>query len=126
MNSIIVINVFFSLLFLSQNTSLSSAYIVGVAGENLALGKPTFQSDVHNIGWSDNAVDGDKNAVYTDGSCTETYLGVNPWWAVDLGSSYTLDMVVITNRLDCCGTIKTLKYKIMEGDKSSNIFCPRT
>ena len=25
------------------------------------------------------------------------------WWSVDLGGQYTIGMVAITNRLDCCG-----------------------
>nr|XP_006823544.1 PREDICTED: fucolectin-1-like [Saccoglossus kowalevskii] len=38
----------------------------------------------------------------TERSCSHTALEENSWWKVDLGDSYWITEVVITNRQDCC------------------------
>jgi hypothetical protein len=68
---------------------------------NLALHKDAFQSSVHDYANASLAVDGSRQTDYYQGSCTHT--GVNPednkpWWYVDLGSTYTIWAVAITNR----------------------------
>ncbi|GMH44734.1 hypothetical protein BSKO_12686 [Bryopsis sp. KO-2023] len=62
------------------------------------------------------AVDGNRNSVYGAGSCTHTSLMVKPWWEVDLGRSYKLTKVVITNRGDCCWD-RLNGMRISVGDK---------
>ncbi|GMH44436.1 hypothetical protein BSKO_12388 [Bryopsis sp. KO-2023] len=69
---------------------------------NLALKKPTMQSSTAYKGVSSRAVDGNKNPNYPKNSCTHTVNSNNPWWVVNLGASYVVTRVVITNRADCC------------------------
>lgn len=65
---------------------------------NLALHKPCAQSSRSQ--WSNNeqgAVDGVKNGSFG------FHTGPGPaWWQVDLGSSCSIDHVVVFNRTDCC------------------------
>ena len=79
--------------------------------QNIALGKPTFQSSTQSIrkhgsyiyGNSSKAVDGNKKSHYFDyQSCICTKYEFNPWWADDLGKTLIVDKVRITNRGDCC------------------------
>ena len=46
------------------------------------------------------AVDGNNNGIGSD-SCAITTTA-DPWWAVDLGSTYEVKSVVVWNRVDCC------------------------
>jgi hypothetical protein len=76
-------------------------------GVNVALGKTTQQSSDINpgSGLSSNAVDGNTNGNWAAGSVTHTLAGsvaIEPWWQVDLGSTVTIDSIVIWNRTDCC------------------------
>ena len=68
---------------------------------NLALGKPTSQSSQFGIFDSNRAVDGNRNTVLDNGHCTHTQEQSKPWWWVDLGTSYTIGTVRITNRAVC-------------------------
>jgi hypothetical protein len=68
---------------------------------NIALSRPAYQSS--NGDNVNRAVDGNKNVVYSGGSCTHTYEEANPWWALDLQWSRLVDRVDLTNRGDCCG-----------------------
>ena len=67
--------------------------------ENIALGRPAFQISIKNGRVADKAVDGNMD---TDQEicqcCSNTKIEVNPWWAVDLGSPYTVTSVALTNR----------------------------
>ena len=60
--------------------------------ENLALGKATAQSSTFNntefnaYGVSGNAVDGNDDTNFRNGSCIHTQLNNPSWWRVDLGS----------------------------------------
>ncbi|CAH1224628.1 ADAMTS9 [Branchiostoma lanceolatum] len=77
-------------------------------GKNLALGKTTEQSSLWDAGYASNAVDGDRSTNWYGASCTHTAASLrddvwdvgttNPWWYVDLGSSYPIGKVVIVNR----------------------------
>ena len=74
---------------------------------NVALNKPANQSSLYEIHTADRAVDGSLNVHLNEHSCAHTDLvaGVRAWWQVDLGSSYRVTSVTITNR-DCydqCG-----------------------
>lgn len=69
---------------------------------NLARKKRTWQSST--IKWrADNTVDGNTNANYTAGSCSQTEPNVGSSWIVDLEAVYDIKKVVIFNRADCCG-----------------------
>ncbi|XP_070554907.1 fucolectin-like [Ptychodera flava] len=71
---------------------------------NVAQGRPTAQSSDRSKkdSGSENAVDGDFNTDANSGSCSWTNKEYQPWWTVDLGETYDIYEVVITNRQDCC------------------------
>ncbi|XP_070545129.1 uncharacterized protein [Ptychodera flava] len=71
--------------------------------EILSLNKVATQSsEVSSGGTAPLAVDGFKSRNYRDASCSTTRSEDNPWWKVDLGDTYLVDRVIITNRIDCC------------------------
>ncbi|XP_029115887.1 fucolectin-3-like [Scleropages formosus] len=69
--------------------------------ENIALkGRATQSSQYDMFGSADKAVDGNRQAVYGDGSCSHTRPQTNPWWRLDLLDEYRVYSVSITNRQD--------------------------
>ncbi|GMH43154.1 hypothetical protein BSKO_11076 [Bryopsis sp. KO-2023] len=91
----------------------------------LSSGKRTRQSSTIYGGVSSRAVDGDVNPNYSGNSCTHTKRCKGPWWAVDLGRSYLVTRVVITNRADCCWQ-RLSNFSIKVGNKQrylSNLAC---
>ena len=75
--------------------------------ENLAYLKDTSQSSTYSdrfaTGASSNAVDGNSNTNFNDGSCAHTLNGKQPWWRVDLGNVELVNEVYVVNRGGCCG-----------------------
>lgn len=69
-------------------------------GENVALIGKATQSFLYGNGFASNANDGNKDGVYTHGSCTHTHKTLNPWWRLDLLKRHKVFSVVITNTLD--------------------------
>ncbi|KAK9957087.1 hypothetical protein ABG768_011357, partial [Culter alburnus] len=70
---------------------------------NLALGGTAVQSSTYDhLAAAQNAVDGNRNPIYTSGSCSHTAWDRDPWWRVDLLTVYKITRVSITNRRDCC------------------------
>ena len=66
---------------------------------NIALFKPTKQSNVYSDSWSypaSNAVDGNRDTGINE--CTRTNEENNPWWRVDLGRVEPVAEVNIVNR----------------------------
>ena len=72
---------------------------------NVALNKPATQSSMADGFDAERAVDGNLDTNLLQFSCSHTDLvaGVRAWWQVDLGSSYNVISVTITNRGDCDG-----------------------
>ena len=75
---------------------------------NVALRKRTYESS----SFSDTvhfrrafAVDGNRKSLRSQKSCTHTNKERNPWWMVDLGGSYHISYLKVTNRGDCCGKL---------------------
>ncbi|XP_027143308.1 fucolectin-like isoform X2 [Larimichthys crocea] len=70
--------------------------------ENVALRGKATQSDRYNdaFGAASNAIDGNRDNNYYDGSCTCTSGKSNPWWRVDLLDSYIITSITIYNRGD--------------------------
>ena len=70
---------------------------------NVAMGKTATQSSVANGGIASRAVDGNTDGRAVWNSVTETAgSDNNPWWQVDLGKTYSISLVEIWNRTDCC------------------------
>lgn len=79
---------------------------MSAAPENLARGKPSWQSSVERERYfAGFAVDGNKDTNIFHGSCssTEDSKDSNPFWSVDLGQLINVGFVQVTNRGDCCG-----------------------
>ncbi len=70
----------------------------------VAKGKPTTQSSNYNSvnGLAMKAVDGNTSGKWSDQSVTHTKKESNPYWEVDLKSSYSISRITIWNRTDCC------------------------
>ncbi|XP_051728528.1 uncharacterized protein si:ch73-359m17.2 isoform X7 [Ctenopharyngodon idella] len=69
---------------------------------NLALGATAVQSTTFPQSGAQNAVDGNRNSIFSRLSCSATNADRNPWWRVDLLEVYKITRVNITNRGDCC------------------------
>jgi len=86
---------------------------------NFALLRPTNQSSTFIGGNSSNAVDGNKDRDFFQGSCTRTSGSDSiPWWSVDLESPQRVKKVTVTNRGDCCGDIDGFEVRV--GDLPSD------
>ena len=89
-------------------TPTASFFLTNTPSGNtdLALGKTATQSSnlpgYTTVG-ANLAVDGNTDGNFFDGSVTHTNPDPNAWWQVDLGSSATVNSIVIWNRTDCCG-----------------------
>jgi hypothetical protein len=67
------------------------------------------------------AIDGNKEQNYFSSSCTHTDLQVNPWWKIDLGSEYDINLVKVWNRGDCCGERLT-SLKLQASNDNVNFY----
>lgn len=66
---------------------------------NLALHKPASQSSTRASDFASLAVDGNKNNVVVDGSCSHTNDNdIHPWWEVDLQMTAVVYKIAIMNR----------------------------
>ncbi|CAJ1063011.1 pentraxin fusion protein-like [Xyrichtys novacula] len=72
--------------------------------KNVALRGKATQSHryEHSFGSAYAAIDGNRDATFSAGSCTHTAQMTNPWWRLDLLDRYIITSIVITNRGDCC------------------------
>ena len=64
-------------------------------------------------------MDGNPNNQWGGGSCTHTDFATDPWWRVDLGSSFPVAEIVIVNRLcnvgsECAGFMNSFEIRIGE------------
>ncbi|MEO8126631.1 MAG: discoidin domain-containing protein, partial [Bryobacteraceae bacterium] len=71
---------------------------------NVALSKPALQSSTFgSTTVAGNAVDGNTDGNYNNGSIMHTVYEWKPWWQVDLGATATVSSIEVWNRTDCCG-----------------------
>lgn len=69
---------------------------------NLALNGTASQSSTGHSAPASRAIDGETSGEWSSSSVTHTNTEDNPWWQVDLGSTYSIDYIQIWNRTDCC------------------------
>lgn len=70
---------------------------------NVAVRGEAVQSSTLSYGGAFRANDGKRHTYYTEGSCSHTAVNdTDPWWRLDLGQTYRISAVKITNRGDCC------------------------
>ena len=73
----------------------------------MALGKLAYDSGGYShLVKASRAVDGNRNSHWNGKSCTATGNILKAWWLVDLGHTYEVSSLRITNRVDCCGECK--------------------
>ena len=89
--------------------NLAEVQIFGTRGTpavtNVAAGKSASQSSTlagYTTTGAEKAVDGNTNGGFFNGSVTHTNPEANAWWQVDLGTTPTINSVVVWNRTDCC------------------------
>ncbi len=70
---------------------------------NVALNKPCRQSSTYSTGSADKGVDGNQNVKWRNNGQTHTQTQSNPWWEVDLQGDFSIDRIVVHNRMDPCG-----------------------
>ncbi|XP_028393247.1 uncharacterized protein LOC114517662 [Dendronephthya gigantea] len=68
--------------------------------KNFALSGTASQSSVYNNGQPARLIDGDTNPYFGNNSCSETNVGDNSWWEVQLQNSIYITSVTITSRAD--------------------------
>ena len=81
-----------------SKSDINNVYIL--AAENLALGKPTYQSSSRSSNDSNRAVNGNL--------CDFTHTLSNEypsWWRVDLEERYNIGQIILCNRKDCCSEL---------------------
>ncbi|XP_070556415.1 uncharacterized protein [Ptychodera flava] len=90
----------------NQYLTLCEVEVYGaLLSENVAAGKSASQSSLYTISTPagpENAIDGNADSDWSSQSCTHTLQEENSWWKVDLQGTYKVDVIVITNRKDCC------------------------
>ena len=87
---------------------------------NVALGRPTEQSNEDHGGTPGKAVDGNSDGHYWRRSTTHTTSLTNPYWQVDLEGTFQIKQIVVYNRQDCCQTrLNDFVVTIMNGSSSS-------
>jgi hypothetical protein len=72
------------------------------AATNLALTGTASQSSTYPSGEAWQAIDGNTNSAWFDGSVAHSGQQDNPWWQVRLAEDAAIDSVVLWNRTDCC------------------------
>ncbi|XP_074518465.1 uncharacterized protein LOC141784525 [Halichoeres trimaculatus] len=77
---------------------LTCGILEGVLLQNVALHQSAVQSSLAYNGTADKAVDGNRNPIFLNGSCSHTMNESNPWWRVELQRVFKVTAVLITNR----------------------------
>ena len=70
------------------------------SGANVAFNKTASQSNTSFGGVPNRAVDGNTDGDWAQNSITCTNNQLNPWWQVDLGTTYDLNGIEVWNRTD--------------------------
>ncbi|KAL4236999.1 hypothetical protein ACF0H5_005383 [Mactra antiquata] len=99
-----------------------------LAINNVALGKPAFQSSTHNAHEASKAVDGNINGDPDAGYCMHTSDGSDEFWEVDLGELYIIDHVKVYNRIGSYGEKFSLsiQFNLLKQDFDTGrcVYCP--
>ncbi|KAL6462423.1 hypothetical protein MHYP_G00288450 [Metynnis hypsauchen] len=69
-------------------------------GQNIALKGTAAQSSLYDRGFPSNAIDGNRDGVYSHGSCSHTEKNLSPWWRLDLLKQHKVFDINVINRQD--------------------------
>ena len=89
---------------------------------NVALNKPTEQSSISAGGNASRAVDGNRNGRYHLGSVTHTTHERDPYWSVDLQSTYDIQNIKVFNRDDSCCRFRLADFKLTIFNAGNEVF----
>ncbi|XP_018430855.1 PREDICTED: pentraxin fusion protein-like, partial [Nanorana parkeri] len=90
------------------------------ANKNLALqGRATQSTNYNALSSAMNAIDGNTESNYNQGSCFSSVSQLSPWWRVDLLETYNISHIMVTNRGDCCAA-NINGVEILVGDSLAN------
>ncbi|XP_077990745.1 uncharacterized protein LOC144445068 isoform X2 [Glandiceps talaboti] len=93
--------------------------VPGQCGINIATSGIASQSSNYGNVHADRAIDGNTQSTWSANTCSHTNSDQGAWWKVDLGKSYDVFGVIVTNRQDCCSE-RILNAEVRVGD-SANI-----
>ncbi|CAH2286150.1 Hypothetical predicted protein [Pelobates cultripes] len=96
-----------SLLFLLVAVGVSAGVaqpcVAPIGVRNLAkYGKVSQSSSYSATSHPQLAIDGNKDSIYSQGSCAHTKKDNKPWWRLEMDTSESIGAISITNRKDCC------------------------
>jgi hypothetical protein len=89
---------------------------------NVALGKTAKQSNnytntLYGVAYASRAIDGNTDGLFANLSVSSTTAtSIQPYWEVDLQSSYPISEIKIWNRTDCC-TTRLADFFVMVSDQ---------
>ncbi|XP_077990580.1 uncharacterized protein LOC144444904 [Glandiceps talaboti] len=92
---------------------------------NIATGGTASQSSYYPGTNANRIIDGNTLSTWGSNSCSSTNSNQNAWWKVDLGQSYAVSKIILTNRQDCCSE-RLLNAEVRVGDSedmSANTRC---
>ncbi|XP_070546534.1 uncharacterized protein [Ptychodera flava] len=105
----------------AKGTESPETCVYPVPVSNVAQGKLATQSSdkPNKDGGAEKAVDGNTGGEWkASKSCSWTRRELQPWWKVDLGSSFDVYEIRIFNRRDCCRR-RILNAQIRVGDSAN-------
>ncbi|XP_063307050.1 fucolectin-1-like [Pelobates fuscus] len=92
--------------------------------KNLAGFGIVTQSSVYGFGGAARAIDGNNDTNYHKHPCSHTNKDYEPWWKLDLKRRATIDLIVITNRQDCCTErLRGAQVKVGDSPDGNNPVC---
>ncbi|XP_077343474.1 uncharacterized protein LOC143988082 [Lithobates pipiens] len=86
---------------------------------NVALQSRSTQSSTDSLSSTINAIDGNLDPNFWQGSCFSTKFEASPWLRVDLLATHKISHIIITNRGDCCANYID-GAEILVGDSLDN------
>ncbi|XP_067267077.1 pentraxin fusion protein-like [Chanodichthys erythropterus] len=99
-------------ILLPGNDEILTLCEVEVSAGNLAVGGTAAQSSTYSTYGPQYAIDGSRNPIYTQGSCSYTSYDKDPWWRVDLLDVYKINRVVITNHYSSAEKLNGAQIRI--------------
>ena len=108
---------------MNQKTTVL-ALIVSPTVDLTLLGKRAVQSSYPGShGFAERAIDGDANPNYRARKCQSTLRERNPWWRVDLETTFNVVKVTVYNRLNFKYRLDNMEIRVGELRKRS-LFMP--
>ncbi len=105
------------MLFIIDNNGVPSVSRIIEVGTGISVGAPQFDwdnialagtasqsSNYNGASLASNAIDGNTDGNYNNGSVSHTQSGAQNWLQIDLGSVQEIKQIDVYNRTDCCAS----------------------